>query len=129
MTNSIENDNVFCPRKLIIVKCSVRSSELTWHVDEASFAIPKTIFARTLTFVAGQYREGPHIYMNTAIGRLDFYKNTTYIAVNAEDSSIDSELHMHMNHSNNFVVVTCLDSYQQMKSINITLLPGILYIV
>ena len=129
MTNSIEEDNLFCPRELIIVKCSVRSSVLRWRIDEASFAIPETIQARTVTFFAEQNQEGLHSYINTTIGRLDFYQNTTYIASSPVDSSIDSELHMHLNDTNNFVEVSCLDAIEQEKSINITLLHGTLNII
>ena len=123
-TNGNGKENVFCPRELIVVKCSVKGSALRWHIGKASFAIFH--LNRTVTFFAGLNGEGLHSYMYSAIGRLDFYQNATYVASSAADSSIDSELHMHLNDVNDFVEVICEDLYQKKKRINITALHGML---
>ena len=120
-TNSAGKDNVFCPGEHIVVKCSVKGPTLHWHIGNTSFAIPQK---RNITFSAGPNKEGLHTYMNTAIGRLDFYQNATYIGSNGRDSSIDSELHMHLSNPNNFVDVICEDNFQMKKKISITFLHG-----
>ena len=112
---------MFCSRELIIVKCTVRALALRWHIGKSSFAK----FNRPdVTFFAGLNDEGKHTYMDTAIGRLDFYQNGSYVASSTADSSVDSELHMHLNDTNDFVEVTCKDFYQNKKTINITVFPG-----
>ena len=123
-SNGKEGGNVFCPGEPIIVTCSVRSNSLRWSIGRTSFVIPEK---ETITFFARPNREGIHSYMNTAIGRLHFYQNTTHVASTAARSSIDSELHMHLNDANDFVEVTCNELYHNTKTINITVFPGMLY--
>ena len=120
-TNGNGGNNVFCPRELIIVKCTVRGLAIRWQIGKTSFAIPNKL---DVDFFAGLNDEGKHTYMDTAIGHLDFYQNGSYVASSGADSSVDSELHMHLNDTNDFVEVTCKDFYQNKKTINITLFPG-----
>ena len=116
---------MFCPGEQIIVTCSVRSYLLRWHIGKTSFPISgKT----DVTFFAGRNREGLNIYMNTTIGRLDFYQNATYVGSTSADSNIHSELHMHLNDTNDYIEVTCKDFYQKNKTINITVFPSMLNI-
>ena len=117
-TNSNGQDNVFCPREHIVVKCSVKGPKLHWLIGNTLFAI------RQVTFFADSNKEGSHTYMKTAIGRLDFYQNVTYIGSNVRDSSIDSELHMQLSNAIDFVEVICEDNFQMKKKINITALHG-----
>ena len=105
---------MFCPGEHIVVKCSVLGPILHWSIGNTSFAIPQK---RTVTFSAGPNKEGLHTYMNTAIGRLDFYQNATYIGVN-------SELHMHLSNANDFIEVICEDNVSMRKKIYITALHG-----
>ena len=120
-TNGNGGNNVFCPRELIIVKCTVRGFAIRWQIGKSSFAI---FNKADVTFSGGPYEEGFHSYMNSAVGRLDFYQNGSYVASTGADSSVDSELHMHLNDSNDFVEVTCKDLYLNKKTINITVFPS-----
>ena len=125
-TNGNGGNNVFCPRELIIVKCTVRALALSWHIGKSSFVIYNKV---DVPIFAGPNGEGLHIYMYTAIGRLDFHQNGSYVASSPADSSLDSELHLHLNDANDFVEVTCKDFYQKKKSIKITVFPGMLNLV
>ena len=120
-TYSTGQDNVFCPREHIVVKCSVKGPKLHWRIGNTSFATPQKI---NVTFSADPNKEGLHTIINTASGCLDFYQNATYIGSNGKDSSIDSELHIHLNNANDFVEVICEDNFQMKKKINITFLHG-----
>ena len=115
---------MFCPGEPIIVKCSVGSSALRWHIGETSFVI----FGNAdVTFTAGPDNEEKYTYMNTTIGRLNFYPNGTYVGSTSADSILNSELHMHLNDANAFIEVTCKELwYQKKKTINITVFSGML---
>ena len=122
-TNSKEGNNMFCPGEPIIVKCSVGSSALRWHVGETSFVI----FGNPdVTFTAGPDNEGKYTYINTTIGRLNFYPNGTYVGSTSADSTLNSEMHMHLNDANDFIEVTCKKLWYKKKTINITVFPGML---
>ena len=122
-TNSKEGNNMFCPGEQIIVKCSVGSSALRWHIGETSF----DIFGNSdVTFTAGPDNEGKFTYMNTTIGHLYFYQNETYVGSTSADSTLNSELHMHLNDANDFIEVTCKELWYKKKTINITVFPGML---
>ena len=112
---------MFCPGEPIIVKCSVRGLSLHWHIGKASFHIIKR---PDVTFSIGPYNEGPLRFMRTTIGRLYFYQNESYAGSTAADSTLNSELHMHLNDANDFFEVTCEDSYQHTMTKSITVFPG-----
>ena len=115
---------MFCPGEPIIVKCSVGSSVLRWHIGETSFVI----FGNAdVTFATGPDNEGKYTYMDTTIGRLNFYQNRTYVDSSFLDVTLNSELHMHLNDVNDFIEVTCKELWhQKKKTINITVFPGML---
>ena len=115
---------MFCPGEPIIVKCSVRGIILRWHIGKTSFVI----FGKAdATFAAGPYDEGKYSYMESAVGRLNFYQNGSSIGSTSGDSTLNSELHMHLEDANDFIEVTCKEFlYQKNKTINITVFPGML---
>ena len=123
-TNSKEGNNMFCPGEPIIVKCSGRNSAVRWHIGETSFYI----FGNAdVTFAAGPHNEGKYAYMDTTIGRLNFYQNKTYVGSTFENLTLNSELHMHLNDENEFIEVTCKELWhRKKKTINITVFPGML---
>ena len=114
---------MFCPGEPIIVKCTVRSLGITWHIGETSFVI----FGKVdVNIFAGRYHEGLHVYMDSAYGRLNFYQNGSYVGSTFADTTLNSELHMHLEDTNDFIEVTCKELHQKNKTINITVFPGIL---
>ena len=124
-TNSKEGNNMFCPGEPIIVKCSVRSLGLRWHIGETSFVI----FGKAdADIFAGPYNEGQYVYMNSAYGRLNFYQNGSYVGSTSADSTLNSELHMHLEDENDFIEVTCKEflHLKNDETINITVFPGML---
>ena len=42
------------------------------------------------------------------------------------DTTLNSELHMHLEDTNDFIEVTCKELHQKNKTINITVFPGML---
>ena len=115
---------MFCPGEPIIVKCSVRSTVLRWHVGKTSFVIFERV---NVYFTAHPDDERRYIYMNTAVGRLNFYRNETYVGPHILDSTIISELHMHLKDANDFIELSCVDfSHHISNIINITVFPGML---
>ena len=122
-TNSKGGNNMFCPGEPIIVKCSVRSLAITWHIGETSFVI----FGKVdVNISAGLYKEGLNTYMDSAYGRLNFYQNGSFVGSTSADSTLNSELHMHLKDANDFIEVTCKELHQKNKNINITVFPGML---
>ena len=120
-TNSKEGNNMFCPGEPIIVKCSVRGELLRWHIGKTSFVILRK---GDVTFSANPYDEGRYSYLKTTIGRLNFYQNGSYVGLNSTNSTINSELHMHLNDANDFIEVTCKEFLYLKDTINITVFPG-----
>ena len=123
-TNSKEGNNMFCPGEPIIVKCSVKSTVLRWYIGETSFVI----FGRVdVFFTADPDDERRYIYINTAVGRLNFYRNESYVGPHTTDSTVISELHMQLNDANDFIELSCEDStHHKINTINITVFPGML---
>ena len=114
---------MFCPGEPIIVKCTVRSLGITWHIGETSFVI----FGKVdVNIFAGRYHEGLYVYMDSAYGRLNFYQNGSYVGSTFADTTLYSELHMHLENANDFIEVTCKELHQNNKTINITVFPGML---
>ena len=90
---------------------------LHWHIGRTSFVL----FGKVdVTYSAGPYEEGFQSYMNATYGRLDFYQNESYVASTTANSSVNSELHMHLINANNFIKVVCKDLNQKNKTISIT---------
>ena len=123
-TNSKERNNMFCPGEPIIVKCSVRDTILRWRIGETSFAIFGKV---AVTFTAYPNDEQRYIYMNTTIGRLNFYRNESYVGSIFPHSTVISELHMHLKDANDFIEVNCEQiTYFKFKTVRITVFPGML---
>ena len=116
---------MFCPGEPIIVKCSVRSLGLRWHIGETSFVI---FGKEDVDIFVGLYREGLYFYMDSVYGRLNFYRNGSYIGSTFTDTTLKSELHMHLENANDFIEVTCEELHQKHKTINITVFSGMLII-
>ena len=115
---------MFCPGELIIVKCSVRDTVLIWRIGESSFVI---IEKKDIIFTSRPYDFRTYHYMNTAIGRLNFYRNESYVGSIHFHSFLNSELHLHLNDENDFIEVNCEDFLvHEIKAINITVFPGML---
>ena len=131
-TNSKEGNNMFCPGEPIIVKCSVLSEYLQWNILESSLVIERKHKAYLhFNLLYPNAIEDSYIYLNSSAGLLNFYRNETYAGLSLGDSHsfINSELHMHLNHPNDFIIVRCFDLYEYiMKTINITTFPGMLNI-
>ena len=53
--------------------------------------------------------------MNATYGHLDFYQNGSYAASTNADSSINSELHMHLINTKDFIEVVFKDLYQRIR--------------
>ena len=104
----------------------MRGELLHWHIGITSFVIFRK---EDVTFSAGPHDEGRYSYLNTSVGRLNFYQNGSYVGSNSTNSTLNSELHMHFNDSNDFIEVKCQESsVYEIKTINITLYPGMLNI-
>ena len=118
---------MFCPEEPIIVKCSVRGEILHWHIGKTSFVMLR----KDVTFYAGLNDEGKYSYLNTTVGRLNFYQNGSYVDSNSTISEkiLNSELHMHLNGANDYIEVSCQQSLVfEITTINITAFPGMLNI-
>ena len=115
---------MFCPGEPIIVKCSVRDKVLRWHIGETSLAI----FGKTdVSFSAHPDDERRYTYINTTIGRLNFYRNESDVGSIFPHSNVISKLHMHLKDANDFMEVSCEElTYLKMKTIKITVFPGML---
>ena len=119
---------MYCVGEPIIVKCSVLSEYLQWNILESSLVIERKHKAYLhFNLLYPNAIEDSYIYLSSSAGRLNFYRNETYAGLSLGDSHsfINSELHMHLNHSNDFIVVRCFDLYEYvMTTINITAFPG-----
>ena len=115
---------MFCPGEPIIVKCSVRTYAIIWHIGETSFVIFEKL---DVNIYADPHNEGLYVYMDSAYGRLNFYKNGSYVGSTSADKTLNSELHMHLEDVNDFIEVTCKELHQTNKTINITVFPGMLF--
>ena len=123
-TNSKEGNNMFCPGEPIIVKCSVRGLGLRWHIGGTLVIFGKT----DADIFAGPYNEGQYSYIESTYGRLNIYQNGSYVGSTSADSTLNSELHMHLEDANDFIEVTCKEflNPENDKTINITVIPGML---
>ena len=127
-TNSKEGNNMFCPGEPIIVKCSVRDTVLEWHIGETSFVIERT--KQRILFTSRPWDLRTYIYRNTSIGRLNFYRNESYVGSIYFHSFLNSELHMHLKDANDFIEVSCREFLvYEITIINITVFPGMLIMV
>ena len=114
---------MFCPGEPIIVKCSVRDTVLHWLIGDTSFVIERKDIRFTLLPL--DFRT--YLYINTSIGRLNFYRNESSVASIYFHSFLNSELHMHLKDANYFIEVSCReDLVYEIKTINITVFPGML---
>ena len=130
LTSNSKEGNTFCPGELIIVKCSVMNPSLVWQFGESSFVIERKENRDYLSFYVRPWGRS-YLYLNSSIGRLNFYRNETY-AGSSDDLShsfVNSEFHIRLNHANDFIGIWCND-YQGFifKMIKITVLPGTLNI-
>ena len=121
---------MFCPGEPIIVNCLVMNILLLWSIRESSLVIQrKKIYY--LTFNVLDPSVDPYRFLNSSAGRLNFYRNETYAGSSKDNSQsfIDSELHMQLNHVNDFIDVRCTDIFKNLfTTINITTFPGMLNI-
>ena len=69
-------------------------------------------------------KEDRYTYIDTTIGRLNFYRNESYVGSIFPQSAVIYELHMHLKDGNDFIEVSCKEfSYQKMNTININVFP------
>ena len=129
-TNSKEGNNKFCPGEPIILNCLVMSIALFWHITKSSLVIQGQN-TNELTFNVHAPSEDPYRFLNSSAGRLNFYRNESYAGSfrDYSQSFINSELHMQLNHANDFIEIFCVNLLENiLTKIKITTFPGMLNI-
>ena len=129
-TNSKEGNNIFCPGEPIILNCLVMSTALFWFITKSSLVIQGQN-TKYITFNVYAPSGDPYLFLDSSAGRLNFYRNESYTGSfrDSSQSFINSELHMQLNHANDFIVVTCVNLVENtFTMIKITTVPGMLNI-